>query len=44
MEIEQWYDNLLYFYAYNYALIQNEYIWKEKEGKKFPRIEGYIHK
>lgn len=37
------YDDLLYFYAYNYALIQNEYINGRKKGLEFRKIEGYIH-
>lgn len=36
------YDNLLYFYAYNYALIQNEYKKGQKKEKNFRKIKGYI--
>jgi DTW domain-containing protein YfiP len=36
------YDNLLYFYAYNYALIQNEYTKGIKKDLNFKTIEGYI--
>lgn len=36
------YDNLLYFYGYNYALIQNEYSKGLKKDRKFKEIKGYI--
>lgn len=36
------YDDLLYFYAYNYALIQNEYIKGQKKNTDFRKIKGYI--
>lgn len=36
------YDNLLYFYAYNYALIQNEYKKGLKKERNFHKIQGYI--
>jgi hypothetical protein len=36
------YDNLLYFYAYNYALIQNEYKKGQKKNRDFRKIKGYI--
>lgn len=36
------YDNLLYFYGYNYALIQNEYKKGLKKDRQFKEIKGYI--
>jgi len=36
------YDNLLYFYAYTYALIQNEYKKGLKKERDFHYIKGYI--
>ena len=36
------YDDMLYFYAYNYALIQNEYKKGLKKEKTFGKIDGYI--
>lgn len=36
------YDNLLYFYAYTYALIQNEYKKGLKKGRDFKTIKGYV--
>ncbi|CAI2376340.1 unnamed protein product [Moneuplotes crassus] len=36
------YDNLLYFYAYTYALIQNEYKKGLKKDKEFKTIKGYV--
>ena len=36
------YDDILYFYAYNYALIQNEYNKGLKRGKDFRKIHNYI--
>ena len=38
------YDNLLYFYVFNYQLIQAEYTTGEKKEKEFPKIESYIKK
>ena len=37
------YDNILYYYAYNYWLIQKAYIEGDKKGTDFARIQGYIH-
>lgn len=36
------YDNLLYYYAFNYKLIQYEYREGGKKGYKFFNIKGYI--
>mmetsp|Transcript_10086 Transcript_10086/g.8880 ORF Transcript_10086/g.8880 Transcript_10086/m.8880 type:complete len:177 (-) Transcript_10086:39-569(-) len=36
------YDDLLYFYAYTYALIQNEYKKGAKKNRDFKNIKGYI--
>mmetsp|Transcript_17362 Transcript_17362/g.16572 ORF Transcript_17362/g.16572 Transcript_17362/m.16572 type:complete len:124 (+) Transcript_17362:442-813(+) len=36
------YDNLLYYYAFNYRLIQREYSEGDKKDLKFWRIDGYI--
>ena len=35
------FDNLLWFYAYNFKLIQEHYT---KSDKKFGRIEGFLQK
>ena len=36
------YDNILYYYAYNYYLIQKAYSEGDKKELKFRTIEGYI--
>lgn len=36
------YDNLLYYYAFNYKLIQHAYQEGEKKGLEFFHIPGYI--
>ncbi|CDW75755.1 UNKNOWN [Stylonychia lemnae] len=36
------YDNLLYYYAFNYKLIQYEYVEGSKKDKKFIRMDNYI--
>lgn len=36
------YDNILYYYAYNFAIIQNEYVAGCKRDKKFRYIDTYI--
>jgi len=36
------YDDLLYFYSYTYALIQNEYKKGQKKERDFKTIKGYI--
>ncbi len=36
------YDDFLWFYAYNYQLIQKEYTDGKYKGKDFAHIPGYI--
>lgn len=36
------YDNILYYYVYNYWLIQKAYTEGDKKHEAFARIEGYI--
>jgi len=36
------YDNLLWFYAFNFKLIQDEYTKGRKQTQSFRRIPGYI--
>lgn len=36
------YDNLLYYYVYNYWLIQKIYTVGDKSHREFGRISGYI--
>lgn len=35
-------DDILWFYAYNYNLIQKEYTDGKMKGKDFGHIPGYI--
>jgi hypothetical protein len=37
------YDNLLYYYVYNYWLIQKIYTVGDKSNTDFGRINNYIH-
>lgn len=36
------YDNILYYYAFNYKLIQEEYTVGKKKDSYFRKIDGYI--
>ena len=37
------YDNILYYYAFNYKLIQDAYTVGAKKDSYFRKIDGYIH-
>lgn len=36
------YDNLLYYYVFNYQLIQREYKEGSKKDREFWKMKGYI--